>query len=88
MWTGEGRYTITIISVQVISKNGVGVISTYAFMDLVFNTSFCPEEIACKLGVSVKKMTVNVDTMGMSHKLVTRKVKGLEVGKQNGGALI
>jgi hypothetical protein len=88
MGAGEGTCTMAIIPVQVRSKNGMGMVSTYAFMDPGSNTSFCTEDIACRLGVSGKKMTVNLDTMGMSHKLVTRRIDGLEIGNLNDGAFM
>ena len=67
MEADDGIRIVAIIPVQVSSKNGISVVSTYAFMDSGSNTSFCTEEIVCRLGVSGKKMTVNLDTMGISH---------------------
>ena len=79
---------MTIIPVHLRSKNDMGVVSTYASLAPVFNTSFCTERIPCRLGVSGKKMTVNLNMMGMLHKLVTRRIDGLEIVNLNDGAFI
>lgn len=83
----ECTSTMAIIPVLVKGKNNI-LIETYAFLDPGSNVSFCTEKLAQRLGVTGKKTSVKIDTMGNSQIVATSKVSGLELCSHDGNECI
>ncbi|XP_077982843.1 uncharacterized protein LOC144437710 [Glandiceps talaboti] len=79
----SGECTMAIVPVVVRARNNIAV-ETYAFLDTGSNVSFCTEGLAKQLGVTGRKMTVKLDTMGSPQCLTTHQINELMVSDLDG----
>ena len=85
---GSADCTMAVLPVMVRSRDGIKTVKTYAFLDPGSNVSFCTDNIAQVLGISGPKLTVDMATMGMTHKLSTHRISGLVVSDIRGDECI
>jgi hypothetical protein len=88
--TGAGNVdcAMAVVPVTIRLKNGMKTVHTYAFMDPGSNVSFCSEAVARELGACGQKVTIKMDTMGVTHTMNTHRVDGLLVGNHDGDVFI
>jgi hypothetical protein len=79
MGAGGVDCTMAIVPVRVRMNNGLKELETYAFLDPGSNVSFCTERLLRKIGGMGTRLRITVNTMGMSQKMNTMKVRGLQI---------
>ena len=84
MGAGDDKCTFAILPVAVYLKNSSTVIHTYAFLDNGSNMSLCSDRLMNQLGASGNKMKIELDTMGVPHKMTTYAIKDLVIGDLDG----
>ena len=84
--TGAGDHDckLPIVPVQVKSKKGSKIVTTYAFLDPGSTAVFCTEALREKLNVAGKKVHILLRTMGQDKVVSSHMVPGLEVAGLTG----
>uniref|UniRef100_A0A8C8DI38 Uncharacterized protein n=1 Tax=Oryzias sinensis TaxID=183150 RepID=A0A8C8DI38_9TELE len=84
--TGAGNDSVKlpIVPVQVKSKKGDKIITTYAFLDPGSTAVFCTEALSNRLGLTGKKSRILLRTMGQEKVVSSYVVSGLEVAGLQG----
>ena len=82
----EGAMVIVPVRVQLRSKPAS--VTTYAFLDSGSSVSFCTESLAKKLGRDGKAIKLTIGTMGKTHTMHSRIIKGLQISALEGTDVI
>ena len=84
--TGAGDHDckLPIVPVQVKSKKGSKIVTTYAFLDPGSTAVFCTEALREKLNIAGKKVHILLRTMGQEKVVSSHMVPGLEVAGLTG----
>lgn len=84
--TGAGDHDckLPIVPVQVKSKKGSKILTTYAFLDQGSTAVFCTQALMHKLGLTGKKAHILLRTMGQEKVVSSHIVSGLEVAGVQG----
>ena len=83
--TGAGDHDckLPIVPVQVKSRKGSKIVTTYAFLDQGSTAVFCTESLMHKLDLTGKKVHILLRTMGQEKVVSSHIVSGLEVAGLN-----
>ena len=78
---GDQECAMVMVPVKIRSKNGMKVVTTYAFLDPGSSVSFCSEDL-CR--VSGSNISLELKTMGEQQNLKTQRIEDLEISSMNG----
>ncbi|KAK7944331.1 hypothetical protein WMY93_000059 [Mugilogobius chulae] len=85
---GDQDCKLPIVPVQVKSKKGTKIVTTYAFLDQGSTAVFCTDSLMNKLNLTGRKGNILLRTMGQERIVSSNMVTGLEVAALDGEEFI